>query len=229
MQLGIRALLNLVENGRKSVTQSLSDLDRTFLNAMLELGILTAIPANLLEASQGAVFHFCGDCDHSVDKVNRFVTLLERAGSQIRPHLLAINGGAIWLPYSELVSDAHLPVDEVMLSQISGSLSLKEFDHLFLEVHAPCGAARVHKMSFFDCVEFVLAGKERVKNLPGIRPGVKVYTLMHVFDSTKPTSDMRKTWLVDSEKWNQHCESLRRYDSTPNGPRLLEMLSVAAH
>ncbi len=194
----------------------LTETDKDFNTSMRKLEIIEKIQPNLLKPKEGAVIVMCGDGDHSDDKFKYFSDLLSQCGSQRRPHLLAKNGGAIWLAKSDILEKIPFSnFDEILIWEIISSLKLKKMNHVFLCVHGPCGMARdILNLSMYDVVKLTFEGKERLLrrlSQEGLSE-VKVRCFLHIYD--KSDARQRETRFLNRQKWGDNKIHLVQYDDT---------------
>lgn len=162
--------------------------DREFVESAIHAGALVKINPSVADELKhcGFALLFCGDCDHSQDAVDH----LEENFDTPRIHYLAVNGGAILL---DPRSPANRPFGfaDAVHEQIRQTFEMKEFIHLFLDIHVPCGAARANRIPAIDAVRSVLVGKQRLIEDPR-RPArlKKISSMLRYFDGIE-----QRTWV----------------------------------
>lgn len=131
-------------------------LDRRTLQALLN------IEPDKMPQAKGLIALFCGDGDQSSDLLNHLFSLQKTARAVPRIHCLTCNGGPLRLsPQS--------PVDKDGISQkffadeIAAARTLKHIDTVVLVGHAPCGLAKLNKISVAETIEHYRAAKKYLK------------------------------------------------------------------
>ena len=154
-------------------------------------GILQDIDAHRIDQSKGAIIVSCADGDQMHDLFHHHEALVQESNCAPRLHTLALNGGALLLPMTSPLN-RQFNEDKVLLHHIAVAQKLKEIDTVVLYAHAPCGAAMMHDMSFFQVVQYLMQAKMMLKNSGPA--GIKVACFIHI-----DYGDKKRTYFVSRE------------------------------
>lgn len=172
----------------------LSPEDRETVKNLRESAVLVEIQnRHFAKHSTGHILVFCGDGDQSVDLLNHHIGLMTGQCQQCRPHLLALNGGALLL--SPEFPVAKNKAGRVLLKQIRGAVALKNIQTVVLYTHAPCGAAGLAHVGLLEQIYFLLRAKLLVKQSSSL----EIICLFHIDKG----EGNKRTYFVSRPAWNE--------------------------
>ena len=155
------------------------------------MGLLVNVNQETLEGlcEEGLIAVFCGDGDRSPEFREH---LMEKMGCSYRPHLHAINGGAL-----RLVAEAPIPqkfrIHEQLIEEILDSRSAKKISTLILCVHYPCRMATISHIDLPSTVHYCLLAAQKMAEKGWDRK--RIVPLIHVYDGTK-----ERTYYIEKKK-----------------------------
>jgi len=155
------------------------------------IGLLVDVNKDTLKGlcEKGMIVVFCGDADHSPDFCDH---LMRKLGCDHRPHLHAMNGGAL-----RLVREAPIPkkyrINKQFVNELLFSQSAKKISTLILSVHYPCGMAEESHIDLRSTVYYCLRAVKTMADRGWHKK--RIVPLIHVFDGQK-----EKTYFIEKEK-----------------------------
>lgn len=173
----------------------LSEKDRRILKDLRKNEVLIDIEGHRFsEHSAGHILVFCGDGDQSLDLLNHHIGLMTGQREQCRPHLLALNGGALHLPPCSPVSKNG--EGKVLRQQIKDAAALKGIQTVVLYSHAPCGAAKAAEIGLLEQLRLLMRAKLFIKKT---LPLLEVLCLLHVDNG----EGNKRTYFVSRNEWDE--------------------------
>lgn len=179
----------------------MATISETDLRAIISLrkdGVLADIDPHRLTQQKGVIVVPCADGDQMPDVFAQQAAYAEQAGLEPRPHVLALNGGALLLPENSPLNKA-VREDLVLLKHIKDAVPMKNIHTVVIYTHAPCGAAGAANLSFVRCMDLLVKAKARIKEKI---PEVKVACFCHVDRSDEGGHHKRRTYYVDEVRWH---------------------------
>ena len=179
---------------------ALSAEDRSIILDLKGNGILEDVVPHRIQAPDGFMAFLCSDCDHIRDKFEFLCKVCSAQANLERVHLFACHSGGMLLSPKSPTRKGNehelfkLHIADAMLPSVKG-LSL-----LISKCHAPCGAAYLQGLNFYDVLRHTFLGKIFVKE--GL-PGLRVAVFAQIYDEI---DGRRKTYAVHGEKWWKHVE-----------------------
>ncbi|MDP3963112.1 MAG: hypothetical protein Q8Q39_01310 [bacterium] len=161
-----------------------------------KFGVLADVDPHRLPQKEGVIATPCADGDQMIDVFTRQVEYAAQAGHAPRPHMLALNGGALLIAEDSPLNKK-LREDLVYIEHIKGGIMLKGMRTIVLYTHAPCGAAGLVKLSFVECIELLIKAKARISSEI---PDAKVVCFCHI-DRETDGKHKKNTYFVDEERW----------------------------
>jgi len=162
-------------------------------------GVLEDVDAHLINGGDGKnVVVMCADGHQSVDTISAHANFL-RAPEQGECccHTLSFNGGALNLS-PKFSPRSRLPVRKVLLSQIRQAMALKSATTIVLYVHAPCGAAKLRKLSFSQVLDHLFLAKTTVKQRFARRKNLRLICFVQIDYSEEKK---KRTYRISRKKW----------------------------
>lgn len=169
--------------------------ERELIESLRAFGVLKKIEGHRINRRNGLILVCCPDGDqfHDIYEHQCGIQLEQRHNPRIHP--LLWNGGA-------MVCAEHSPINRIkdadleFLGQISDARAMKQIDPIILMTHAPCGAARHHKIKLITQLSLHMQVKTRVRNS---NPGAEVTSYFHVdFGESQ-----KYTFFFDRPVWEE--------------------------
>jgi hypothetical protein len=135
----------------------LTDTDRVQIETLREAGCLCDVDRYRIKSDKVTIFVGCADGDQLYDLYRHHCHIC--CGS--RHHALLLNGGALLLPRESRIHGAKKG-GMVLMNHIVTASHLKGIHSVVLYTHAPCGAAGLVKLSFFDVMRYLAEAKLRL-------------------------------------------------------------------
>lgn len=187
--------------------KTLSKESRILIDEFRACGILQDIDQHRLDQRNGAIIVSCADGDQMHDLFHHHEKIIATATTAPRIHTLALNGGALLLPAaSPLHQKFH--EDLVLLHHLDVARDLKEINTVVLYAHAPCGAAALYNLNFFQVIRYLIEAKNLLKQGDH---DIKVACFCHIdYGDGK-----KRTYFVSREqfdRWRKTNLRARRQD-----------------
>jgi hypothetical protein len=176
----------------------ISEKDVTFTRTLREGGILEDVTPHQINGDGTNVVVMCADGHQSDDQIRTHAHYVKRGGAeQYCCHSLMLNGGALLLS-PKLTKRTRLPVRQVLISQIRQALALKGGNTIALYVHAPCGAAKLRKLTFQDVLDHLFLAKAFVKQYFNKRRKLRIVCFVQI-----DFGNRKRTYYISRAKWEK--------------------------
>lgn len=155
------------------------------------IGLLVDVNKDTLKGicDKGLIAVFCGDGDRSPDFCDH---LMRKMGCNYRPHLHAMDGGAL-----RLAREAPIPkkfrINRQFVNELLFSRTAKKIPTLILCVHYPCGMAEESHIDLRSTVYYCLRAAKTMADRGWHKK--RIVPLFHVFDGEK-----ERTYFIEKKK-----------------------------
>lgn len=171
----------------------LSPEDKILIEDFRESKILDNVDTHKIEQDNGVILVSCADGDQMPDLFGHLEKIIVASGRPRRIHTLALNGGPLLLaPTSPLNMELH--EDWTLLQHIAVARQLKEINTVILCAHAPCGAAGMFHLNFFQVIRYLIEAKTLLKKS---YTDIKVACYCHIDYG----EEKRRTHFVSRERF----------------------------
>jgi hypothetical protein len=172
----------------------MANIDRTIVAVLRGAGVLVDFVLEEHEGGDGQVVCMCSDGDQMVDAVVQMIRVTMDGDTRVRPHVIAVHGGAMGMSGRTGLYDDHR-IGDLQLTHIEQAEGpdLKGIDTAHLSIHVPCGAAGMVGMTVVHQIWHLVAAARRVQD---IDPDNAVLNTLHVDYGEDP----ERVALVSSDK-----------------------------
>ncbi len=128
---------------------------------MRKTGVLCDTDGHLLDQSKGVILVTCADGDRFYDIFSEQVKM--NGGRDPRIHTFGWNGGALRIARNSPTNEPGHTTDVDCLRDVLDAMAMKDITTVALYVHAPCGKAAAHDLSFESVITLLIGAKRRIK------------------------------------------------------------------
>ncbi len=189
----------------------LHPLDLDLINKMLEAQLLENIKLEkLLQVSEVTGVITCSDCYQREDMNKHWNNLFDKLGKNPLLHISKLNGLPLRLVKS-CVTEKHQE-HLMMLDEIADSMALGRIEKTLKIVgHIPCGKATKHGLSLYDTIELYVQSRIYLSEE---FPELDISCYVHVDFTSMDIERGKKTFHLDTSKWDLYKEEFVKYDHT---------------
>jgi hypothetical protein len=181
----------------------LSSEDQYIVGKLHSEGVLKEVHAGKMQAPNGFMAFLCSDCDHIQDKFTFLCEVCEKQSGSKRVHLFAQHSGGMLLsptsPTKKRRNEHVIYVEHIADAMME---DMKGMTLLISKCHAPCGAAYLKGLNFYEVLRHTFEGKSYAKKkLKALR--VAVFAQIHYPDGRKRTYSVEgKDWWAYAKRHN---------------------------
>ncbi len=189
----------------------LSHDERTEIKDLRDAGVFQEINTALLENMRsGTIFIPCADGHHFGDLFTYHTQICGHKDEQLH-HPLSLNGGALLIPNESPLlrreDGSRRHDDAVLLENLVGAIQLKQPKAVILYAHAPCGMARLHRLSIHNECALLFTAKDRIRNATKDLDVPDLRVWFHVYDSDKTVP--YATYHLNRGSWSAYPQTAR--------------------
>ncbi len=153
----------------------------SYLDELIEAGILTLMDPELFPAKERGLLILCGDGDQFDDLSSSHLSMCNPNGCH---HRLCINGTPLRIAPNSPVAD--WPFDsDLLLKEAADAMAMKKLPHATLYPHFPCGKATLKGVSIQEQLKISRASKDalivRFKEAGIVADVIYGFHIEHIF------------------------------------------------
>lgn len=190
----------------------LNEQDFRLIREMRGQGLLQDIDiGRLSDVREQTVLIACSDCHQREDLDGHLEWVVRKITTNPLIHPFRLHGLAFRLAPSLVTERFH--EDEMMMGEIEEAIQLDKLRRRVMIVgHMPCGKARKHGLSLFDCIELYVRGRQNIRTR---FPQLTVSCHLHVDYTDSPQRELSKrTYHIETSLWPKYAAELAQYDHT---------------